>query len=308
MRRILAAMLPLTVWACALPQGGPASTHDLFVLGVAQDGGVPHLGCERPCCEEARRGGRPLYPVSLGVHHVETDQLMLFEASPAIEAQVALLHRWAGQRDRGRFPVDDVALTHAHIGHYLGLAHLGREVAGARGVRVWVSQRFADFLAAHGPWKQLVELDQIRLMVIEPGVPFEPMPGLSVTAIPVPHRDEFSDTMAYKIRGPNRCVLFVPDIDRWERTGDLLDDLFRGVDVAYIDATFYDGRELPNRDMSEIPHPPMVDSMERLADRAASVRFIHFNHTNPALRDAALRSDVERRGFRLARRGERVRL
>lgn len=289
------------------PEGVPA-THELFVLGVAQDGAVPHLGCERPCCEDARRTGRVMYPASLGVHHVESDQLLLFEASPAIEAQVALLHRLAGQSDRGRFPVDDVALTHAHIGHYLGLAQLGREVAGVRGVRVWVSPRFAEFLTAHGPWKQLVELGQIRLMVFEPGVPFEPMPGLTVTAIAVPHRDEFSDTMAYRISGPNRSVLFVPDIDRWERTDDLIDTLFRGIDVAYVDATFYDGRELPDRDISEIPHPPMVDSMERLASRAASVRFIHFNHTNPVLRDDELRREVVERGFGLARRGERVRL
>ena len=154
----------------------------------------------------------------------------------------------------------------------------------------------------------MVELGQIRLMVFEPGVPFEPMPGLTVTAIAVPHRDEFSDTMAYRISGPNRSVLFVPDIDRWERTDDLIDTLFRGIDVAYVDATFYDGRELPDRDISEIPHPPMVDSMERLASRAASVRFIHFNHTNPVLRDDELRREVVERGFGLARRGERVRL
>ena len=48
--------------------------------------------------------------------------------------------------------------------------------------------------------------------------------------------------------------------------------------------------------MSEIPHPPMVDTMQRLAARAAarpgSVRFIHLNHSTPALHDAGLASHV----------------
>jgi pyrroloquinoline quinone biosynthesis protein B len=126
----------------------------------------------------------------------------------------------------------------------------------------------------------------------------------------VPHRDEYSDTLAFKIHGPNRTVLFVPDVDRFDAAPGLLDRLLDGVDVAYLDATFYDGRELPGRDLREIPHPPMTDTMERLAQRArrhpGSLRFLHLNHTNPALHDADLRADVERRGFRIAEPGERI--
>ena len=81
-----------------------------------------------------------------------------------------------------------------------------------------------------------------------------------------------------------------------------------GEDIAYLDATFYDGRELPGRDLSQIPHPPMIDTMKRLAGRAkqrpGTIRFIHLNHTNPALFDRAIRADVERRGFRIAEQGE----
>lgn len=285
---------------------------ELFVLGIAQDGGIPHLGCDRACCDSARARGRELYPVSLGVHDSSTGKLLLIEASPAIEAQVSLLHDLAASGPRGRAPVDAIALTHAHIGHYVGLAQLGREVAGTRAMPVWVSPRFASFLRGNGPWSQLVELGQIELREFTPGEPFEPLPGLTMRAIVVPHRDEFSDTVAYRISGPDKTVLFVPDIDRWDRAGDLLDRLLEDVDVAYLDGSFYDGRELPDRDMSEIPHPPMVDTMQRLEqwveDHPGSIRFLHFNHTNPVLGDDELVEDLHGRGFRMAKRGERVAL
>ena len=86
----------------------------------------------------------------------------------------------------------------------------------------------------------------------------------------------------------------------------------RDVDVAYLDATFYDGRELPDRDLADIPHPPMVVTMDLLAERARAhpgrFRFLHLNHTNPALHDPALRRAIEARGFAVAEVGERQRL
>ena len=280
---------------------------ELMVLGVAQDGGLPHLGCEKICCSLARMMGRRLEPACLGVRDLETGKLLLIEATPAIESQV---HGWTMGGTKPRRPVDAVLLTHAHIGHYTGLIQFGREVASTRSIPVHTSARFAEFMRTNGPWSQLVELEQIRLVPFEPREPFEPIPGLEVTAIPVPHRDEFSDTVAFKIRGPQRTVLFVPDIDRWD--DDLLEELIAGVDVAYLDATFYDGRELPGRDLSEIPHPPMVQTMERLAgparEQPGRFRFIHLNHTNPALHESEIRAEIVARGFRVARRGERIEL
>ena len=232
--------------SCASPAVLDDARFELFVLGVAQDGGVPHLGCDKVCCAEARASGQRRFPVSLGVHDRETGGLLLIEASPAIEAQVALLQELAGRTGRGRRPVDAVMITHAHIGHYLGLAQLGREVAGVQALPVFVTPRFGEYLRSHGPWRQLVDLGQIELRESEPGSVFEPLPGLRVRSVAVPHRDEFSDTMAFRIEGPNRTVLFVPDIDRWERAGDTMAELFDDVDIAYVDGTFYDGSELPS--------------------------------------------------------------
>ena len=293
----------------------PEPQYEVVVLGRAQDGGMPHVGCERPCCMEARATGRRELPASLGIIDRRTEKLLLIEATPAIDEQISMLHELAGVSGRGRSPVDGVLLTHAHIGHYLGLAHFGREVASTQSVPVHVSPRFAEYLRSNGPWSQLIELKQIILKTFEPGVRFEILPGLWIEPIPVPHRDEFSDTMAYRIHGPDKTVLFVPDIDRWDAPSvgpDFIDRLFDGVDLAYVDATFYDGREIPGRNLRMIPHPPMIDSMARFAERVknapGSIRFIHLNHTNPALHDASVIEEVNKQGFLIARPKERTTL
>lgn len=289
---------------------GEQGRYEVFVLGIAQDGGLPHLGCESDCCEGARRKGAELYPSCLGVVDRQDGTLILLEATPAVEAQVALLQRLADSPPRGRQAVDAVLLTHAHIGHYLGLAQFGFEVASISDLELHTSPRMATYLRGNGPWKQMVEMGQIRLEEFTPGLAFEIRPGLVVTPVPVPHRDEYSDTMAYRLTGPRNTVLFVPDVQNWHYREGLLEELLDGVSVAYIDATFYDGRELPDRDISQIGHPMMVDSMRRLRDRALAapglVRFIHLNHNNPALHDPEIRAQIERDGFRVARRGERV--
>jgi pyrroloquinoline quinone biosynthesis protein B len=298
---------------CAAPSPAdePATTghrFELVVLGIAQDGGLPHLGCQRPCCDEARRSGRRLSPACLVILDRESGRALLIEATPAIESQLARFRAVTGTAEAPRRPVDAVLVTHAHIGHYAGLIHFGREVASTDAIPLHVSARMAEFLRANGPWGQLVALEQVRLVPFAPGETFAPLDGIAVTAIAVPHRDEYSDTVALRIAGPARTVLFCPDIDRYE--GDSLETLLDGVDVAYLDGTFYDGREIPGRDLAEIPHPPMVVTMERLAERAraapGSVRFIHLNHTNPALHESDVRRAIEARGFRIAEEGERL--
>ena len=308
-------LLALLHAGCALsPAEAPATPPgcELFVLGIAQDGGLPHLGCDRPCCATARALGRVLYPSCLGVLDHRNGKLLLVEATPRIEDQVAMLHRLAAVEGRGRQPVDAVLVTHAHIGHYLGLAMFGREVMGSSHLPVHCSPRFAAFLRGHGPWRQLVELGQIDLVEFPVGEVFSPWPGLTVQAIAVPHRDEFSDTMAFVLRGPEHAVLFVPDVDAWERAPGLLEKLLAGVDVAYIDGTFFDGSELPERDLAEIRHPLMTVTMQLLAEtalqRPGTIRFLHLNHTNPALHDAVVRERVVKAGFAVAEQGERVRL
>jgi len=186
----------------------------------------------------------------------------MFEATPDFPSQ------WASLKAQSLASQPSVIfLTHAHMGHYSGLMHLGREALGAQGVRVASMPRMAEFLKTNGPWSQLVELGNIELVPIEDN---RPLPVLEetvqVTPLRVPHRDEFSETVGYRIDGPMRSALFIPDIDKWtlwERS--LVEELSR-VDYAFVDATFYDSAEVNHRDMSEIPHPFVVETMDALAN------------------------------------------
>jgi pyrroloquinoline quinone biosynthesis protein B len=324
MWRVTPLLVMFVITGCVSTQEHPVvndldqARFDVFVLGRAQDGGVPHVGCEKPCCTAARAAGQVETPACLGIHDTVTGRLVLIEATPGIERQLSDLWELAGVSGRGRQPVDAVLVTHAHIGHYTGLMHFGREVAGTRSLPLFVTPRMATFLQENGPWSELVDGEFVDLQIITPtppgttGDPFSPIDGLTVEAIAVPHRDEFSDTVAFRITGPARTLLFCPDIDRWGAHDGLLESLLEGVDVAYLDATFYDGSELPGRDLTKIPHPLMTDTMARLSDEAAAnpgaIRFIHLNHTNPALHDSGLQREIKSRGFDVASPLERTRI
>ncbi len=272
---------------------------------------MPHLGCEAPCCTDMRRRGEVEHPCSLGIRDRRTGSLLLIEATPAIESQIAMLHSVSGGERPPRRPVDAVLLTHAHIGHYAGLMHLGQEVAAVDAVPVHCTVRMADFIRHNAPWSGVAAAGHIVLHAHEPGevgvVTFEPLPGLRVEAVRVPHRDDYSDTVAFKVHGPARSLLWAPDVDQWGRHEDLLDGLLADVDLAFLDATFYSEDECPGRDLSRIPHPFVGETMELLAERAAaspgSLRLMHFNHSNPVLHEPELAKSIVERGFAIAETG-----
>ncbi len=279
----------------------------LRVLGIAQDAGVPQAGSIEDAAwhDPARRR----HATSLAVVDPVSNERLLFEATPDFKYQLRHLDE--------RFPVesrpgiDGIFLTHAHIGHYTGLMMLGHEVMGAKEVPVYAMPRMAEFLTHNGPWSQLVRYRNIVLRPLVAGQPVQATANVSVTPFLVPHRQEFSEVVGYRIAGPNRTVLFIPDIDRWEDWQEDLASLLGSVDVAYLDATFYANGEIPGRDMSGFPHPFITTTMQRLAHLPAAekgkVRFIHFNHTNPVLDvDSAAAAEVRRQGFKLAAEGEEL--
>jgi pyrroloquinoline quinone biosynthesis protein B len=227
----------------------------------------------------------------------------LIDATPDFPSQVADLRRGSPPADRRR-PLDGILLTHAHIGHYAGLMYLGREALGSTGTPVYATPRMASFLRANGPWSQLVSLGNIEIKEMEPGKEFPLGTGLWVTPLTVPHRDEFSDTVAFRIRGPSQRLLYVPDIDKWERWERKIEDEVRGVDVALLDGTFFEAGELPGRSLAEIPHPLVEETVRRLAPLGSRVRLIHLNHTNRLLWDREAQRQLAGEGFRPARDGE----
>ncbi len=255
----------------------------LRVLGIAQDGGMPHIGCTRPPCSDARAGRRPAEKVAcLGLLDDATKAAYLFDATPDLPAQVHDL--------TGGAPPTGIFLTHAHMGHYAGLLHLGKEAWGARGIPLHATPPMCQFLSAHAPWNLLVAdgrvlLQPMALRAVElPG-------GIRVTPFAVPHRNEIADTVGFIIAGPRASAMFVPDADRWTDAERRIADT---VDLALLDGTFGSADELPGRSTREVPHPLMGTTREHFRGARAKLWFIHLNHTNPAILSG---DDVVREGM-----------
>jgi len=305
-------ILAMSVAVAAPPaaEDGQMNRPFLVILGIAQDGGVPQAGSKDDLGWDDPDYKR--MACSLAIVDPGTEQRWLIDATPDFREQ---LHRLDTV-----FPVEGkpglagIFLTHAHIGHYTGLMHLGHEVMGADKVLVFAMPRMAAFLRTNGPWDQLVRYENIVVETLAAGTAVQLNERLTVTPFLVPHRQEYSEVVGYRIDGPQRAVLYIPDIDNWEDwdlQGVRIEEVIAGVDVAYLDGTFYDMNDIPLRDMSEFPHPFIAFTMDRFAtlpaDERAKVRFIHLNHTNPALVGTSeARLEIERRGFRVARERERI--
>jgi len=273
------------------------------VLGIAQDGGVPHIGCTQALCVRARRDpARRERVACLGLVDDRAGARFLIDATPDLPSQLDSLNQGRTLADPRR-PVDGILLTHAHIGHYTGLMYLGREALGARAVPVYATARMASLLRTSGPWSQLVALGQIELREVEPGREVVLTPSLAVTPVRVPHRDELSDTVGYVVRGRGRSLLYIPDIDKWEKWDRRIEDEVARVEIALLDGTFLSADELPGRSIAEVPHPTVGETMMRLAAVSSRISFTHLNHTNPLLWDGRARRDLARRGFALAADG-----
>lgn len=280
----------------------------MVVLGIAQDGGYPQADCEKACCKLAWEQPQLRRMVScIAVVDPVGEQFWMVDATPDFaEQQHFAQHLLPGKK----LKLAGIFLTHAHIGHYSGLMNLGREAMGAKAVPVYAMPRMADFLMKNGPWSQLVSLKNIEIRHLKEDSTVVLNERLKITPMPVPHRDEFSETVGFKIEGPSKSLLFIPDIDKWERWERDINLLVGEVSVALLDGSFYKNGEIPGRDMSEIPHPFIEESMARFgqlpAMERAKIRFIHFNHTNPVLqRNSEATQSVWKQGFGLASEGER---
>jgi len=271
------------------------------VLGIVQDAGFPHIGCEKDCCLGVSPGE---YFVScIGLVDKKNKKRYLFDATPDLHNQLRILENFPTSDNI----VDGIFLTHAHIGHYTGLMYLGREGLGGNEINVFALERMSNFLQNNGPWDQLVDLKNISLNSLENLHPVNLSKDLKVIPIKVPHRDEYSETVGYKIVGKTKKVLFIPDIDKWsEWERDIIQEV-KNVDYALIDGTFYNGSEL-NRDMSEIPHPSIEETIGLFLNEPIQERnkiyFIHINHTNPILTNKNnIKSNIENFGFNIAQKG-----
>ena len=300
------SVLSFPLFFFALFTSSQTSESDYIqVLGIVQDAGYPHIGCEKDCCKAVSPGD---YFVScLGLVDKTNNKRYLFDATPDIHNQLNLLEK---------FPdaslIDGIFLTHAHIGHYTGLMYLGREGLGGKNIMVYALKRMSKFLTKNGPWDQLVKLNNISIQTISNKEFVKLSENIFVIPIRVPHRDEYSETVGYKIIGKSKKILFIPDIDKWDEWKKSIIEEVKLVDYAFIDGTFYNGTEL-NRDMREIPHPSIEETLQLFSNQPVAERnkiyFIHINHTNPILTNKnGIRDLVEGLGFNIAQRGLKFKL
>ena len=279
----------------------------VVVLGIAQDGGLPHAGCLKSCCKNLWGTGNNEKVASIGIVDPKTGQSWLIDATPDFASQLHILENIHKTKLSGIF------LTHAHIGHYSGLLQLGREVMGAKDMPVYAMPRMKSFLYENSPWNQLLSLENIKIIDLKSSKEIKLSTQLYIEPFLVPHRDEFSETVGYRVVSNKKSLVYIPDIDKWSKWDQ---DIFQVVlhsDFALLDGTFYSSEEIPHRDMSEIPHPFIIETMDLLDNMNSKNRkkiyFIHFNHSNPAINYTSSVSNIIRsKRFNIATEGLKLNL
>ena len=295
------------------PYGYPMTSGvSVTILGTAQDGGIPQSGCSCRTCMEAHKDFKlRKYPVCLGVIGSDGSKHII-EITKNLSEQLMI---WT-TIGKEIFIPETVSISHLHLGHIEGIGQFGKPVMGLKKIDIFLSRENKKKFDNRSDIRLMIEDDNIRTHAKEFYQPFEPKEGcgFSLQFIPIPHRSELGDTSAIIINGKERNILFMPDQDSWEKTleyysKDNVRDFFRifDIDEALIDGTFWSMEELPGRNISEIPHPTIQDSLQLLGKKMEDdpeISFLHLNHSNPVNDiNSKQRKIVELNGWKIAEMG-----
>ncbi len=263
----------------------PKNSVTAVLLGVMQDAGLPHAGCVCVRCQRAWDDPTQAdYAACLAIVDTRFAQtaVWLIDATPDIKFQLNLLADALGphpSRPQRLKQPEGLFLTHAHMGHIGGLPHLGPEVSAVEQLPVYASPELCRLLARTELWRPMVQ--RLNLISLQKDHLLALAPDLQITAVPVPHRDEWQvGTYAYRIAGPKQTLLYLPDIDAWAQWPEA-EEQVTAVDIALVDATFYSPDELGGR--APVAHPLVTDTIARFAHLPTKILLTHFNHTNPIL-------------------------
>ncbi|WP_042148615.1 MBL fold metallo-hydrolase [Paucisalibacillus sp. EB02] len=278
----------------------------LSIIGTAQDGGLPHPNCFCENCKCAIKDPNFRRTASaLAIVLPQEKEWHLIDATPDLKEQmgkVQLKYHLEGKIMRNIF------LTHAHMGHLPGLLLLGKEGINSKHVPVFAGTKMKNLLVNNAPWSLLTKLSNILIKELKNNEPIHVDSLFTVTPILVPHRNEFSETFAFWINGPNKRVLYIPDIDQWEEWDLDIVEACKKADICLLDGTFHSPKDLSHikRDIGEIPHPLMTTTMEKLQHLTSqtTIYFTHLNHSNPTIDpDGQERKELLKRGFFIAEDG-----
>jgi pyrroloquinoline quinone biosynthesis protein B len=289
----------------------PRTTPFVMVLGIAQDGGLPHCGCHQPCCAPSWNDpSLGKMPICLGIVDPSAQKSWMIEATFDFKTQ---LHTLQNTSPLGsNLPLSGIFLTHGHVGHYAGLLHLDKAILNSRHTEVFAMPKMAHLLQNNLPWKALLDQDNIHINQLQHNTPHPLSSHLSIQPIVVPHRDEYTETVGFMITGLHKKLLFIPDIDSWDQF-PAIHSLLEQADEIFVDGTFYDASECKHRNHKMIPHPFIADSMKRFealsTQKKQHFHFIHLNHTNPCLNSTShAHQQVLTNHFRIATQGQIIEL
>ena len=273
------------------------------VLGTIQDGGFPQIDCNKACCLNQWLNPKKKFVSSIAVVDESEKKQWIIDASPEIKFQTKLLKEKTNIKD-----IEGVFLTHAHIGHYTGLMYYGNEAAGSNDLRVYAMPKMKKFLEDNGPWNHLLRQRNIRLIKLSKNKTINISTNLKIKPFLVPHREDYSETVGFEIATSEKKLIYIPDIDNWEKWNISITELIKNIDFALVDGTFFCEREI-ERDISSIPHPLVKDSLKLFSNLNAMDRnkiiFTHFNHTNPLIDESSKEhEEVLLKGFRIAKEGD----
>lgn len=281
----------------------------VLILGTAQDGGYPQAGCQKKCCQMAwEKPALTKYASCLAIVDPKTNKRWLIDATPDFKFQLAMLNKVQPTKDM--VGLAGIFLTHGHIGHFTGLINLEKAVISSKKISVYVMPKMKCFLLNNRPWRDLIIQKNIILKNLVNRKKIHLSQNILIKPFLVPHRSEYSETVGFEIFGPRKNVLYIPDIDKWELWREKIENKITNANLALLDGTFYSADEIPHRNISNVPHPLINESIARFnnlnKNEKDKIRFIHLNHTNPLIYNDRLKQKIKNRGFLLAQQGEKI--
>ena len=179
------------------------SLATILTIGTAQDGGYQHTGCRKACCIDAWKDSslnRLISSLAIAIN----DKYWLIDITPDFSRQLNMIENKLGET----VDIAGIFITHAHIGHYLGLLELGLEVMHTHNIPVYVMPRMKLFLEGNAPFTQLIAFHNIELKGISPDIAVQLNDDISVIPFLVTHRNEFSETVGFKVKSENTSLIY----------------------------------------------------------------------------------------------------
>ena len=262
-------------------------SENIIVLGTAQDGGYPQVGCREKCCVEAWNDHKLKRRVS-SLSIISGDDCWLIDITPDFAYQLNMIETRLNRQPH----ICGIFISHAHMGHYIGLMELGLEVMNTNLIPVYVMPKMKSFLQENAPFTQLINLKNIKLRQMTENVLIQLNDNINITPFEVPHRNEYSETIGFRIKSSDRSILYISDIDSWDTWDVDINDMIRSNDLLFLDGTFFSDIELPIRNMQDVPHPYIKESLQKFSlleevDRD-KVYFTHLNHSNPVIKQSSV--------------------